>query len=81
LSRSTAIKQAKAARALRAGASQSEAARIAGVQKRTVERWLLDPDFVALVRHETVFAVGRLPERNGQGASTDPLDADPIERG
>jgi Terminase RNaseH-like domain len=77
VSRDTAIKQAKAARALRRDASQSQAAAKAGVNKRTVQRWLCDPGFAARLRHETLFTLGPLPAPNRLAPSTDPLDGLP----
>jgi hypothetical protein len=68
-----ATKQAKAARALRAGGSQSQAGRAAKVHKRTIQRWLDDPTFAALVRNETLITVGSLPPPDGPAHSTDPL--------
>jgi hypothetical protein len=77
MSRDTAIKQAKAARALRRDASQSQAAAKAGVTKRTIQRWQLDPTFAARLRHETLFTLGPLPAPNRLAPSTDPLDGLP----
>jgi hypothetical protein len=77
VSRDTAIRQAKAARALRANASQSQAADKAGVNKRTIQRWLLDPAFAARVQHETRFTLGPLPAPSRLAPSTDPLDGLP----
>jgi transposase-like protein len=52
----------RVARALREGASQSEAAREAKVSKRTVQRWLREPTFAALLRAETLVTAGHVPE-------------------
>jgi hypothetical protein len=77
VSRDTAIKQAKAARALRVGASQVQAAHKAGVNRRTIQRWLCDPAFAARVQHETLFTLGHLRQPTGHALSTDPLDGLP----
>ena len=65
--------KAKAAKALRAGGSEPEAARAAKRDKRTIQRWKLDPAFAALVRNETLITVGHLPEPDGLPPSTDLL--------
>lgn len=77
MSRDTAIKQAKAIRALRAGASQSQAAAKAGVGKRTIQRWLCDPVFAARIRNQTLFTLGQLPQPARHAPSADPLDGPP----
>jgi hypothetical protein len=50
------------------------------VNKRTVQRWLLEPTFAAHVRHETLFTLGPLPAPNGLAPSADPLDGLPPSR-
>jgi hypothetical protein len=66
-----------AARVLRSGASQAEAARKANVRKRTIQRWLKDPEFAARSVRRSVITLGHLPEPNAPLPATDPLDGLP----
>jgi hypothetical protein len=71
----TAAQRAKAARTLRAGGSQAQAARAAGKNKRTIQRWLKDdPSFAAQVQHEPLITLGPLPEPDRLTPAADPLD-------
>jgi hypothetical protein len=69
--------RAVAARVLRAGASQAEAARKANVRKRTIQRWLKDPEFAARSALRSVITVGHVPEPDAPPPATDLLDALP----
>jgi hypothetical protein len=69
--------RAVAARVLRAGASQAEAARKANVRKRTIQRWLKDPEFAARSGQGSVVTFGHLPEPNAPSSATDRLDGLP----
>lgn len=73
----TKLAKARAARALRAGASQSEAARAADRCTRQILRWLEDPAFAALARNQTLITLGHLPEPEGLPPPTDLLDGLP----
>jgi hypothetical protein len=72
--------KAKAARVLRAGGSEAEAARAATRDKRTIQRWKQEPLFAAQVRDETVITVGYVPAPDQPVASGDLLDGRPGSR-
>jgi hypothetical protein len=77
----TAAQRATAARALRAGCSESQAARKAKVCKRTVQRWKQDPSFAAQTRNEMRITVGPLRTPPASPAhSADLLDGPPPSR-
>jgi Terminase RNaseH-like domain/Homeodomain-like domain len=70
----TAAQRATAARALRRGASESQAARKAKVNKRTIQRWKKDPSFAARLHSATRITLGHLPEPDAAAPSSDLLD-------
>ena len=76
----TAAQRAAAARALRAGASESQAARKAKVNKRTIQRWKKEPDFAARLHNATRITLGHLPEPDAPAPSSDQLDGLPPSR-
>jgi hypothetical protein len=76
----TATQRTKAARALRAGASESLAARLAKVNKRTIQRWKQDSSFAAQLRDQPRITLGPLPEPDHLPPTADPLADLPVSR-
>jgi hypothetical protein len=76
----TAAQRATAARALRAGCSESQAARKAKVCKRTIQRWKQDPDFATRSRNAMRITLGPLPPPAAAAHSPDLLDRLPSSR-
>jgi hypothetical protein len=72
----SAHRRAKAARELRAGGSEPQAAAAAGVRVRTIARWKKEPDFLALLHSRGVLQAGPIKLVANDADALDDVETD-----